>query len=105
MKKEQRINGLREFLEWFITPQNEKEKLKFKNIVDEHIRLKLRIPFMTEDELIYELDTQLDPYHLKFNGWDNEITLKSKPFTFDEVKQRANKFSDKWILDRDECCN
>ena len=63
-----KIGDLREFLEWQITPQNEEEQLKFKNIVDDYIELKLRIPFLTEDELIEEINNQLEPYDLQFDG-------------------------------------
>ena len=64
-----KIGDLREFLEWQITPQNEEEQLKFKNIVDDYIELKLRIPFLTEDELIEEINNQLEPYDLQFDGF------------------------------------
>ena len=63
-----KIGDLREFLEWQITPQNEEEQLKFENIVDDYIELKLRIPFLTEDELIEEINNQLEPYDLQFDG-------------------------------------
>ena len=62
------IDNMREFLEWMITPQNEKEKEKFKDIVDDYIEIKLRIPFLTKDELIEEINNQLNPYDLQFDG-------------------------------------
>lgn len=63
------IEKLRNYLEWLITPQNESEQGKFKEecLVDDYIKLKNRIPKLTEQELINEINIQLSPYHLEIN--------------------------------------
>ena len=61
------MKNLQKYLEWLITPQNEKEAIFFRenNLVDAYIEIKSRIPFMSEQELINEINTQIKPYELQ----------------------------------------
>lgn len=62
-------NKLRNYLEWLITPQKDKEQSLFKseNLVDDYIRLKQRIPLLNRMQLIEEINIQLAPYGLEIN--------------------------------------
>ena len=62
-------NKLRNYLEWLITPQDDKEQCLFKseNLVDDYIGLKQRIPLLNRMQLIEEINIQLAPYGLKIN--------------------------------------
>ena len=62
-------NKLRNYLEWLITPQDDKEQSLFKseNLVDDYIRLKQRIPLLNRMQLIEEINIQLAPYGLEIN--------------------------------------
>lgn len=62
-------NKLRNYLEWLITPQDDKEQCLFKseNLVDDYIRLKQRIPLLNRMQLIEEINIQLAPYGLEIN--------------------------------------
>ena len=62
-------NKLRNYLEWLITPQDDKEQCLFKseNLVDDYIELKQRIPLLNRMQLIEEINIQLAPYGLKIN--------------------------------------
>jgi len=77
------IKNLRNYLDWLITPQNAEEQARFKieSLVDDYIKLKNRIPDMTEEELIKEIDIQLKPYELSydkvFNQNENKMEQKS----------------------------
>lgn len=66
--KETKIN-LKNFLEYLITPQDDKEQSLFKSkeLVDEYIKLNKKIPLLNKDELIKEINIQLLPYKLKIN--------------------------------------
>lgn len=55
---------LSDFLEWLITPQNDMEKEMFSKVVDDYIELKNRLPTMTTEEIINEINIQLKPYNL-----------------------------------------
>ncbi len=61
-----RTKKLQEYLRWLITPQNEAETKLFrdKNLVDAYIEIEKRIPYMTELELMEEINTQLKPFNL-----------------------------------------
>lgn len=63
-------NKLRNYLEWLITPQDDKEQSLFKseNLVDDYIRLKQRIPLLNRMQLIEEINIQLAPYGLEINN-------------------------------------
>ena len=63
-------NKLRNYLEWLITPQDDKEQCLFKseNLVDDYIRLKQRIPLLNRMQLIEEINIQLAPYGLEINN-------------------------------------
>lgn len=62
-------NKLRNYLEWLITPQDDKEQCLFKskNLVDDYIELKQRIPLLNRMQLIEEINIQLAPYGLEIN--------------------------------------
>jgi hypothetical protein len=62
-------NKLRNYLEWLITPQDDKEQCLFKseNLVDDYIGLKQRIPLLNRMQLIEEINIQLAPYGLEIN--------------------------------------
>ena len=65
-------NKLRNYLEWLITPQDDKEQCLFKseNLVDDYIGLKQRIPLLNRMQLIEEINIQLAPYGLEIkNGF------------------------------------
>ena len=63
-------NKLRNYLEWLITPQDDKEQSLFKseNLVDDYIGLKQRIPLLNRMQLIEEINIQLAPYGLEINN-------------------------------------
>lgn len=63
-------NKLRNYLEWLITPQDDKEQSLFKseNLVDDYIRLKQRIPLLNRMQLIQEINIQLAPYGLEIKN-------------------------------------
>lgn len=58
------IENLRSYLTWLITPQNDNEQDKFRqeNLVDDYIELKNKIPDMSFQDLIAEINIQLAPY-------------------------------------------
>ena len=65
-------NKLKNYLEWLITPQDDKEQCLFKseNLVDDYIELKQRIPLLNRMQLIEEINIQLAPYGLEIkNGF------------------------------------
>lgn len=53
------------FLEWLITPQNDKESKLFKekSLVDDYITILNSIPLKTDDELLDSIDIQLRPFN------------------------------------------
>lgn len=61
---------LESFLEDLITPATDSEKELFRqdSIVDDYIGIKNRIPGMSEEELILEINNQLAPYKLKIEN-------------------------------------
>lgn len=56
---------LEDFLTWLITPQNDKEKARFGRVVDDYCELIIKIPHLTKNELMDEIDIQLKPYGLE----------------------------------------
>jgi hypothetical protein len=62
-----RREKLANYLQWLITPQNEKEQEKFCRVVDDYIELSQLIPSMGEAELIKEINIQLKPYNLQID--------------------------------------
>jgi uncharacterized protein YydD (DUF2326 family) len=52
------------FFLWLITPQNDEEARIFKEegFVDDYIDAVNRIPLMSDEELIDEINHQLEPY-------------------------------------------
>ncbi len=64
-----KIDKLRNYLEWLITPENEEEAIEFKrlSLVDDYIDVISKIETMSEKELIEEINIQLKPYGLEIN--------------------------------------
>ena len=60
------VERLRNYLEWLITPQDAEEQALFAGVVDDYIELRSKIPAMTKEELIAEIDIQLKPYGLSY---------------------------------------
>jgi hypothetical protein len=58
------IQNLRNFLEWMITPRTEEEKKMFQKegLVDDYIAIKSRIPEMSFQDLVCEINKQIEPY-------------------------------------------
>lgn len=56
------------YLLWLITPQDNSEQELFKYVVDDYIRLRNEIEFMSEEEIILEINNQLSPYNLQIDG-------------------------------------
>lgn len=63
----QNLQGLRDYLYWLVTPQNEEEAKIFRHdpdMIDEQCRILNRLDTMTEQELIDEINAQLEPQGL-----------------------------------------
>ena len=61
------MKKLQNYLRWLIQPQNDEETKRFReqNLVDVYIEIEKRIPTMTEQELIDEINVQTKPYKLQ----------------------------------------
>lgn len=81
------IKNLRTYLDWLITPQNwdEQEKFKTEGLVDDYIKLKNRIPEMTEEELISEINLQLKPYELCYDELFNKNKMEQKSYSIKKL--------------------
>lgn len=64
MSPESRIK-MENFLEWLITPQNDKESKLFKDkgLVDDYITILNSIPLKTDNELLDSIDIQLAQFN------------------------------------------
>lgn len=67
-----RVDNLRNYLEWLITPQDAEESDRFKelNLVDGYIDIKSRIDSMSEVEFIEEIDKQIKGFGLEISTTD-----------------------------------
>lgn len=55
----------KDFLIWLITPQDDKERELFKDVIDAHCELMNRIDYLSEEELIAEINNQIKYTGLK----------------------------------------
>lgn len=58
-------NKLYNYFIWLITPQDNEEKEKFKDVVDDYIQLKSIADNASVDELRIMINEQLSPYNLE----------------------------------------
>jgi hypothetical protein len=57
----------KEYLRWLITPQDDNEKVIFKEkgLIDSYIELSNKIDYMSEEELTEEINNQIEYLGLK----------------------------------------
>lgn len=65
---------LEEYLEWLITPHTDEESERFRelNLVDDYLTIHNAIPNMTDQELIAAINYQLRPYGFKI---EDEVNI------------------------------
>jgi uncharacterized protein YjgD (DUF1641 family) len=55
----------KDLLIWLITPQDEHEKELFKDVIDDHCELMNKINYLSEKELIDEINNQIKHLGIK----------------------------------------
>ena len=60
--------NLESYLLWLISPQSDDECEKFRDLIDSHCELVSKIPTLTDEDLVAEINIQLEPYDLQVDS-------------------------------------